>query len=154
MGVSVVYPLTKAIYEASGETLASEQVSVYFGMPVTDDPGYYLVIGVADPDDQGYMDSGLLTQDWASMGARSRDQTGQVPCAISTWNGDGDLNMAMSDAHDLLGAVEQMCRANPAFGVDGVLWTSCNANEQWSHAQFEKGLGLLVFFTIGFRARL
>lgn len=152
MGVSVVPALIDALLAAAKTELPSTLVLDGFG--VTDDPGDYLMIGVEDPDLEGFAFSADARQEWANVNHLVRDESGDITCAALSWNGDGDQKAARDAVYATAGAVENLLRDNPSLGVAGVLWTGYGSSAQLMQNQDKHGAIALLVFRINFRARI
>lgn len=150
---SVVYDLIDALVDQLGPALA---VNVLDGSGDTDDPGDYLMVGIEDPDVQGFADSVDSQQSWAGLGARARDEEGTVSCCALSWNGDGDLAAARAAVRTITSGVEDHLRADPNLGaaVPGLLWVGFGTRQVVRQVQGDTGAAVLVFFQIDFRARI
>jgi hypothetical protein len=154
MATSAVLPLMQAIRTAAEDAFAASDLSVYLGLPVNDDPGDYLVVGVARPEDDGSMQTASAQQSWASVGARSRDEEGDIFCALSVFNGDADVEDGLVRRRATSTRSRTCAGANPSFGVAQVLWTGFGPSTDWDHQQYERGVAVNTFFSIHFRARI
>lgn len=152
MPTSVVPAVISAIVDTAEAELPN--LLVGDGWLVTADPGDYLMVGVEDPDVEGYAQSATSEQSWANSNYTSRDEKGDVMCAALSWNGDGDARAARDAVYATLAAVEDMLRANPSLGVDDLLWTSFGQSQRLNQIQDNGGAVALVLFSIHFEARI
>lgn len=152
MATSVVPALIDALVTNARTNLPN--LSVRDGYGVTDDPGDYLMVGVSDPTADAPATSADSQQQWASLGAMSRDEEGDVWCVAFSWTGNNDQKAARDAAYATVAAVENMVRADPTQGVSGVLWTSFGTNQNLTQDQDEHGASAQVAFQIHFRARI
>lgn len=154
MATSVVPALIDAL--VSTATTALPNTLVFDGIGVTDDPGNFLMIGVEDPDIEGAAFSSDAKQAWANANYSTRDEEGEITCAALSWNGNGyeGVKAARDGAYAIAAAVENLLRANPSLGVDGLLWTGFGSSSQLSQAQDSQGASALLVFRINFRARI
>lgn len=93
--------------------VASLGCKVYRGPFVTGDPGKALFIAY-DGDPAGDFRGVVANSDWAGLGARSRDETFTVTCAITINSGDPDVARATDDTYAILAAFEAAVRADPS----------------------------------------
>lgn len=134
---------------------ALDGVLVYDGFGVDAEPGnQYLMVGVEDVDANRASWAATSEQTWANANHTSRDEEGVVVCAALSWNGDSDPKAARDSAFAVVGAVEDMCRANPSLGLANLLWTSAGHRLQLSQDQSESGAIAIVVFHIRYRARI
>lgn len=155
MATSVVPALIDALL-AEGRTVLTD-VAVYDVAGGIDDPGNYLMVGIEDPLSEDSDFSADSKQEWASVGTGApRDETGEIACCAVAWNGNGNdgTKQARDAVYAIVGAVEDMLRANPSLGVAGVLWTSCATSGQLRQIPGESGAGAVLAFRIYFRARI
>jgi hypothetical protein len=102
--------------------------------------------------------SAEMTQDFASAGARTRDETFAVACWLEAWTGDIDVGLRRARAFVLLGAVEEVLRgtnSNPTAPTLGgaVLWahlTQASLLQQ----NTQDGVRVGIAFTVTCRARI
>lgn len=98
-----------------------------------------------------------LTQDFASAGARLRDEDFEISCYAETRSGDTDMAVHRAKVFDLVGAVEAALRATDAAPTAPTL----NGTVLWAHLttgnlqqlQSEGALAGLAF-TVTCRARI
>lgn len=151
MGTSAVPALIDAIVTAADAALSC---IVSDGFGVTEDPGDYLMIGVVDPDSDFGSEAATSEQSWASIGAQSRDEVGDITCAALSWNGNADAKGARDAVYATLAALSNLLRATPALGLATVLWTGFGEKQELTQNQSGDGAMALVVFTIHFRARI
>ena len=78
--------------------------------------GDFLVIGgTEDPDDE----PSSFDQTWNGLGAKTKNESGDVTCAVLVGTGNEDVKVARDRAIALLGEIEAKVRADPSLG--GVL---------------------------------
>lgn len=148
---TVVPDLIAALVLALDEALPEAQV--LDGDSVIDTADDFVMVGVGDVDSEGRANAATSRQEWANANYTAKDETGQILCAASSFNGDGDIPKARTDTFALMFAIEDVLRANPSMGVDGLLW--CHLGDfdydQW---QSTSGAAGLLIFRIDFRARI
>ncbi|NUP37008.1 MAG: hypothetical protein HOY76_08315 [Streptomyces sp.] len=98
-----------------------------------------------------------LEQDFASAGARTRDETFEIACYAETRSGDKDMATQRGRVFDLVAAVETALRATDAAPTAPTL----NGTVLWSHlttgnlAQMQaEGTVAGLAFTVTCRARI
>lgn len=153
MPTSVVPALMSAIVTTAKAQLPN--LIVTDGWADSDDPGDYLMIGVEDPDVDGYAESASSQQEWANANYTARDEEGDINCVALSWNGDADAGAARDAVYANVAALEDALRFNPPQGLDDVLWTSIMAaGGRLNQIQDNGGAVALLLFTIHFRARI
>lgn len=153
MPTSVVPALITAVVVTAQEQLPD--LIVTDGWAVTSDPGNYVMIGVEDPDVDGYAQSATSTQSWANANYTARDEEGDVNCVALAWNGDGDAKAARDAVYANVAALEDALRSNPPQDLADVLWTSVMASGgRLNQIQDSGGAVALLLFSIHFRARI
>lgn len=152
MATSTVPALIDALVSTFTSELTGLRVSD--GMGVTDDPGDYLMVGVEDPDVDGFSSSAEVSQEWANANYTGRDETGDIKCAAMSWNGDGDITAARTAVYASLGLVETVLRQDPSLDLPDLLWTGFGGSLQLNQIQDENGAVAMVLFSIHFRARI
>ncbi|MBA2951589.1 hypothetical protein [Streptomyces himalayensis] len=98
-----------------------------------------------------------LTQDFASAGARTRDEDFEIACYAETRSGDKDMALQRTAVFELVGAVEDALRATDSAPTAPTL----NGTVLWAHlttgnlqqVQAEGAVAGLAF-TITCRARI
>jgi hypothetical protein len=151
MSTSVIPALIDALVEQAGQSL--EAVLVFDGMRVTSDPGDYLMVGVDDPDADGFAQAADADQAWAGLGAHAKNQTGGVWCVAESRNGDGDPKAARDAAYATVAAVEDLCRVDPTLAVLTGGWASVGGDERLSQSRVG-GASARVAFRVNFQARI
>lgn len=152
MATSVVPALIDAIVAQA--TVAITTATTYDGMGVTDDPDNWLMVGIDDPDADGFADTAESSQSWAHVGHTTRDEEGDITCAALAWNGDGDLKKARDDAYAITAQVENLARTDPTWGIAGILSSGFGSSTQLKQIQGQHGAAAMVVFRIHFRARI
>lgn len=88
-------------------------ITIIEGLPTDRPTGEYLAVGGV-----------TMTQRWAALGNRARDEDYLIGCRLSCRDVDNNTPaLARVRAFDLLARVESICRGQagqPAFGVTGV----------------------------------
>lgn len=152
-----VYSATPAIIDAlvAAARLALQDVLVYDGYGLSDDPGDILMVGVDDPDSVRPANAGESFHEWAAIGgSRTHDQQGTVTCAALAWSGDMDPKAVRDRAYAIVSEVAQILRDTPALGVPSVAWCTLGQSETLSQNIDDAGCSALVVFSIRFRARI
>lgn len=131
---------------------AGTAVAVYDGYPVITTPpaDFVIVGGTPDPD----TDAASLDQAWAGLGAKARDETGEITCAVVSQSGGTNLKTHRDRALVILGELETAIRADPTLG--GVVssgWLHVTTGSL-SQEQNTNGSRAVVTFTVSYRARL
>lgn len=148
---TVVPALITALVSAVDAALPD--ADVLDGDSVIETADDFVMIGVGDIDSEGRTTAANSKQEWANANFTAKDETGQILCAASSFNGDGDIPRARRETFALMFAIEDVLRANPSLGVDGLLWAHLGDfdYDQW---QSDSGAAGLLIFRIDFRARI
>lgn len=151
MATTVVPDLIAALVTATATALPDAEVMD--GDSVIETADDFVMIGVGDVDSEGRTTAATSRQEWANANYTAKDETGQILCAASSFNGDGSIPQARADTFALMTAVENLLRADPSLGVDGLLWAHLGDfdYDQW---QSTTGAAGLLIFRIDFRARI
>lgn len=151
MATTVVPDLITALVAAT--TTALPDAQVMDGDSVIETADDFVMIGVGDVDSEGRTTAATSRQEWANASYTAKDETGQILCAASSFNGDGSIPQARADTFALMLAIENLLRTNPSLGVDGLLWAHLGDfdYDQW---QSTTGAAGLLIFRIDFQARI
>jgi len=142
-----------AVIDALVTTLdAGTAVAVYDGYPVLSSlPADFVVVGGApDPD----ADAASLEQAWAGLGAKSRDETGEITCAVVAQSGGTVHKPSRDRVLVILGELETAIRSDPTLGgavAAGWLHVTTGALSQ---QQNSNGSRAVVTFTVSYRTRI
>jgi hypothetical protein len=98
-------------------------------------------------------------QDFAALGARSRNETFAIVCAVEHWDGSGTFSALRAGAFGLLRQVETLLRGtggNPGDCTLGrtVLFAGLSGGIEVHQAETPNGPTVLIQFHISCRARL
>jgi hypothetical protein len=102
---------------AAAPTLGGAGVEIIDGPMVTGDPLREAVYVGYDGDPDGDFESVTFAQEWAGLGARAKDETFTVTCAVSVWSGSTKVVPMRVRAFEVLGEVETTLRAEPSLGL-------------------------------------
>ena len=149
---SVIPDLIDAMVADFAALTGMESVQVCDGLPLINDTGTYLYVGVDDPDGMK-VSSADADQTWPHATAHARNEDGGITLACESIDGEGDLKACRDEAFRVAGLVQDRLRATPTLGVTGVLWTSY-ANHRLEQAQTSAGAAALLTFRIAFTARI
>lgn len=111
---------------------------------------YVVVGGTEDPDD----DAGEFDQDWRGLGAKARQETGTVTCAVLAATGDDDIPTTRARAFEILGQLETAARTDPTLGAainSGWLHVT---NGRASQRRNANGAYVRIVFTVSYSARI
>ena len=151
MSTSVVPALIDALVAAGTTALPSTIVSD--GVPVTDDPGDFLMVGIQDPDAETPLsaDSAEAQQSWGA--ARPRTETGSVYCCAYSWNGNGDAKAARNAVYAIAAAVANALRPND-LAVPGLQGVGYGTSTTFRQGQSDYGAGALLMFSVEYAAHI
>lgn len=131
---------------------ALADVAVHDGPEVTSAP-LKEVVTVGWDGDENNDEAVQSQQEWASIGQKAKNETFQIPCAAIAWRGDTNIRAARVRAYELVAAVEDVLRVDPALGFPPptiVAMVTGNAVQR----QTDKGAQCRVVFTIGVQTRI
>jgi len=115
----------------------------------------FFIIGCNDPLASGMSLAVEGSSDWGALGAQSRTELFGIKCVYVTWNGDADVDAAMSTAAATIGLVETALRGNvdltQSFGRSG--WAGLSIT-QVQATQDTAGAALHCMFDIVCSARI
>jgi hypothetical protein len=69
-----------------------------------------------DGDPEGDFKTVDPSQEWAGLGARTRDEEFDIPCAVVALIGDDNTKLARDAVYTLLAIAEDTLRADPSLG--------------------------------------
>jgi hypothetical protein len=146
------WPLVYDALIAKFQTLSG--LAVYDGPEFTlteDRVGEFVIVG-GNGDPEG--EPGGLDQQWVGLGAKSRDETGTVVCAVIVQSGDTTLKPSRDRAFAILDTLTASLLTDPTLGgavTDGWLLPLSGAPEQR-----ENSLGSYVrlSLTVSFKSRV
>lgn len=128
-------------------------VMVTLGYDVTQNYGDALWIGVDDPTSTAAAAAATFDQEWAGAAYTIRNETGEVVCAISSSNGDGDPVAALRACERIFNLVEEQYRVKANLNIEGLNWTNISGGS-YSQDQDDQGCYGLLIFRIQYRARI
>lgn len=125
--------------------------AVYDGPVVTGEvPLDFIVIGgTEDPDDE----PSSFDQSWNGLGNKSKNEQGEITCAVLVDTGDENVKVARDRALAILGEVETKVRADPSLG--GVLiggWCQVSGGRHVQRLNTQ-GLYVRVVFTVAYQTK-
>ena len=127
-------------------------VTVCDGLPLTNETGTYLYVGVDDPDGLRVA-AADAEQSWPHAVAQGRDEEGGVTLACESIDGGGDLKACRDEVFRVVGLVQDRLRASKTLDVPGVLWL--NATQlRFEQAQTSVGAAALLTFRVNYQARI
>lgn len=156
MATSAVPAAIDALLAIFRAAPALAEVRVIDGPPLQDMSGSdFLAVGWSLAADTAT--AAEAVQDFASAGARTRDENFGVTCWLESWTGDQDIGPRRRRAYELLAVVEDVLRASGAQPEAPTL----NGTVQWAHLtshtlqQYtDGGVRAGIAFTITCRARI
>lgn len=129
---------------------------VFDGYGDTNEPGDFVMIGVADLFSEQPAVSIDAAQDWAHVVGLTREETGSVNCLA--WvsvgdNGEKAQRLCRTRVAALVDQVATHVRVNYSLGVDTVMWVGFELTS-FDQDQDEHGAWSLAYFRIHFKARI
>jgi hypothetical protein len=125
---------------------------VWDGPVVTGDFSDSVFVGY-DGDPEGNYEAATLTQDWAGLGAKRRDETLDIHCAVVALSGDGDAKSARDRAKTILTTVETTVRADPSLGQPPQFTAGLKPVAAFQEPTTD-GLQIRITFTISIKTRV
>lgn len=97
---------------------ATPPVTVFDGPPTTAlDAPLKLYVGLTDPDSDAAEAAGDITQEWAALGRRARNETVTIHCVAEAWSGDDSIQAVRLSCTGIVAAVETLMQADTSqFG--------------------------------------
>lgn len=125
--------------------------AVYDGPAVTSESvsDFIVIGGTEDPDDE----PSSFDQSWNGLGARTKNEAGEVTCAVLVGTGGDEVKVARDRALALLGEVETAVRADPSLG--GVLaggWCHVSGGRHVQRLN-SQGLYVRITFTVSYQTK-
>lgn len=134
------------------DAAAPADVRVYDGPLADQDPADAIHIGYdADPDVLG--DAVTSSQDWAGLGAKKRNETLTVACAIFLLDGAADIRAARIRGYGLLAVVEDAIHPAPSMGLSAPTWAGVTSSRLLYIPSEDTGLEVWLGFTITVQTR-
>lgn len=131
---------------------ASDAVGVYDGPYVTGSSVDAIHIGYdANPDGDG--EAAASDQQWAGLGAKARDETCAVTCAVHLLRGDLNVKAARDSAYALLALVEGAIHPAPAMGLAPPIQAGITSH-RLVYVPSDAGLEVWLPFVITVRTRV
>lgn len=137
-----------ALVTLAGTTSAR---AVYDGpVNITAPPTDFIVVGgTEDPDDE----PSSFDQSWNGLGAKTKNESGEITCAVLVGTGNEDVKVARDRALTILGEVETKVRADPSLG--GVLsggWAHVSGGRHTQRLNTQ-GLYVRIVFTVTYQTK-
>lgn len=125
--------------------------AVYDGPVITGEvPLDFIVIGgTEDPDDE----PSSFDQSWNGLGAKTKNESGEITCAVLVGTGNENVKVARDRALVILGEVETKVRADPSLG--GVLtggWCQVSGGRHVQRMNTQ-GLYVRIVFTVAYQTK-
>jgi hypothetical protein len=125
---------------------------VWDGPVVTGDFRDAVFVGY-DGDPEGAFEAATMTQDWAGLGAKRRDETLDIHCAVVALSGESDTKSARDRAKTVLTTVETTLRANPGLGQPSPFVAGLKPVAAFQEP-IDVGLQVRITFTISIMTRV
>lgn len=143
-----------ALVALAEATVDTSTVAVFDGpQPVFDPPEQFVAIGWDTGDEAGSGISADITQEWASLGNRAKDETGTVNCAVGVWTGDTNAKGRRDTAAAIIGQLETALRADATLGIALVRNVGLSTGSL-TQEQIDDGVRAIVAFTVNYTARI
>jgi hypothetical protein len=121
-----------------------------FGLTADSVGEFVIVGGNGDPDG----DPGAITQAWKGLGHNSRDETGEVNCAVIVQTGDTVIKTSRDRAFVLLASLETALLADPTLGAAVTAGWMLPINGTPEQRENSLGSYVRLPFTISYNTRL
>jgi len=156
VSASAVPTLMRALRDGISDLLADAEVTLGIELDAT--PGPRVWVGYDDPFGQSPTPA-RSQQTLATMGARNRDEVGEVPCAVFVERADLDMDAALADAEGMVDAVGTWLVSARFQDLPQFTSVIFGESTQWLLDRGESADGgaycsVLVQFSVGFKARL
>lgn len=153
MSSSIVPALIDALVTQAVAALPT--TLVIDGVGITDDPGDYLMVGVADPDDGGESEAAAATQQQMTFGAtRPRLEQGVIHMAARSIDGGGSQKTARDAVYAIQEALASVLRTTDNLGVAGVMSLSNGSTLRLMQNQTDFGAMATLLYDIAFDAQI
>lgn len=123
------------------------------GPPVTSASLKNAVYVGYDGDEAGEGQAADVSQTWASIGQKARNETITVTCAVVVWRGNTKVRPVRVLAYDLLAAVEESLRADPSLGLPPPT-VAAWASGQLYQSQRDTGIECRIPFQVSVQTRI
>ncbi|MER7063960.1 hypothetical protein [Streptomyces albidoflavus] len=142
-----------ALVALFGAAPALAGVKVVDGPLVTNDPLPQAVFVGYDGDPEGEGQAADMSQEWAAIGQKARDESFTVTCAVAAWKGSTTVRPIRLRAFELLAAVEDALRADPALGLSPPTVVAF-ASGSLVQSQRQSGVEVRIPFQIAVKTRI
>jgi hypothetical protein len=132
--------------------MAGTGCAVFRGPVITGDPGAALHIGY-DGDPDGDFQSIQQSSEWAGLGAKARNETFEILCALTYLSGAGAVGAATDSVHTLFTAFEAALRADPGLNQAPRLTAAVSSLELFTMPH-PTGLQVRLAFNVRVSARI
>lgn len=152
MRTSVIPDLIDAMVTGFAALTGMEDVSVSDGLPLSNNEGTYLYVGVSDPN-ATQTAAARSTQTWPLATFTAREETGDITLAVESIDGGGDIKAVRDEVFRVAGLIQDHLRTSKTLGVAGVLWLSYSDSDL-DQAQAPAGAAAMLTFKIHYTARI
>lgn len=153
MPATLIPQVRAALVTLFDAALAAEDCSVHLGYGVDADPGNKLMVGVDDPMSLAAAPVGESQMVWRTYGTGqpggTREEQGQVNCALFVSNGDGDAESADTVGFRFLDLCHDAITAQQDLGVSECAWALISSVRPYAD-QDDEGAALLIVFTVSY----
>jgi hypothetical protein len=106
-----------------------------------------------DGDEESDVEAVTVTQEWAGLGAKAKDELLLVTCAAISWRGNGDMKTTRDAAYASVAALGDVLRADPSLGFDPPTIADMRTGDL-RQRQTDAGPEARVLFQIGVKTRI
>jgi hypothetical protein len=149
---SAVPIFMRALRDGFAALFSDAQVSL--GVHLDETPGARVWVGYDDPSLTSAASSARSRQSLATMGTRSRDEAGEVSCAVFVELGDSDMDAALAEAESMVDAIGGWLAHATFQDLPHFTKVLFGDSTQWLMDRTDYGAAVLVQFAVGFTARI
>lgn len=109
-----------------------------------------IVGGTEDPDD----DAATASYEWAGIGAKKRNEAGEITCAVLVQQGDLDVKENRNRAYILLAALESAVVSDPTLGGAVISGWFLPSSAIFRQRQNDRGSYARIVLTVSYQSRI
>lgn len=106
-----------------------------------------------DGNDDGDNQAVASSQEWAGLGAKAKDESLIITCAVIAGTGNGDVKPMRDRAYEILGAFADGLRADPSLGFPPPTLAALRVGDLFQE-QTDRGPEARVVFQVGVQTRI
>ncbi len=152
MATSRAPAVIDALFALAGASPGLAEARIHDGPQPTSDP-LKQVVCIGWDGDEDSDEAADVSQEWAGLGAKARDETIQVPCAAIAWHGSTAMKPVRDLAFAMVAEFEAGLRADPSLGFPPPTVVALATGNAYQR-QTQSGAQCRVVFTIAVRTRI